>query len=64
MAREEWRELFNGVDLTGWAATGNAEGWIVESGSIICLAEQGGYLHTNGQFEDFEFEIQYRNGRM
>ncbi len=25
MAREEWRELFNDVDLTGWAATGNAE---------------------------------------
>ena len=25
MAREEWQKFFNGVDLTGWAATENSK---------------------------------------
>ena len=61
MADDEWKDLFNGVDLAGWAVTGNADGWIVKDGMIVCLAEQGGYLYTEDQYEDFELELQYRH---
>lgn len=56
----DWQELFDGDTLGGWTATGNAEGWTVEDGCIKCLAQKGGYLATNGQFEDFEMTLEYR----
>lgn len=56
----EWQELFNGENLDGWKATGNADGWTVEDGLIKCLAQKGGYLATNGQFENFELTLEYK----
>lgn len=55
-----WRELFNGRDLSGWAATGDAAGWDVDGGCIRCRAERGGYLYTLDRFEDFELSLEYR----
>ena len=55
-----WRELFNGRDLGGWAATGDAAGWDVDGGCIRCRAERGGYLYTLDRFEDFELSLEYR----
>jgi len=60
MANDEWKVLFNGKDLEGWKATGNAEGWTVDDGTILCLAQKGGYLYTLEQFEDFELELEFR----
>ena len=60
MAGDEWKELFNEKDLKGWRATGNAAGWTVEDGAILCLAQKGGYLHTQKKFEDFELELEFR----
>lgn len=55
-----WTNLFNGRDLSGWAATGDEAGWDVDDGCIRCRAEKGGYLYTLDRFEDFELELEYR----
>ena len=60
MAVEDWRSLFNAHTLTGWRATGRAEGWAVEQGCIACTAKSGGYLYTLEQFEDFELSLEFR----
>jgi len=54
------KKLFDGQTLSGWTATGNPDGWVVEDGMIKCLAEKGGYLATEDQFEDFELHLEYR----
>jgi len=54
--------LFNGKDLTGWEATGNAR-WTVEDGMLV--GTQGdnnapGDLFTTSTFSDFELIVTYR----
>ncbi|MCD6394929.1 MAG: DUF1080 domain-containing protein [Planctomycetes bacterium] len=54
--------LFNGTDLTGWEATGNAK-WFVEDGQLV--GTQGdnnapGDLFTTASFGDFELIATYR----
>ena len=60
MAQEDWRSLFNGHTLTGWAATGKPEGWVVDHGCIACAARGGGYLYTQEQFENFALSLDFR----
>lgn len=61
MTSEDWRDLFNGRDLDGWATTGEAEGWTVADGSILCTVNGGGYLYTVEEFGDFELSLEYRS---
>lgn len=54
--------LFNGTDLTGWEATGNAK-WTVEDGQLV--GTQGannapGDLFTTAAYSDFELITVYR----
>ncbi len=54
--------LFNGTDLAGWEATGNAK-WFVEDGQLV--GTQGdnnapGDLFTTASFGDFELITTYR----
>ncbi|GIX06170.1 MAG: glycosyl hydrolase [Candidatus Poribacteria bacterium] len=58
--REGYRLLFDGHSLNGWGATGRIEGWTVEEGAIKCLAQGGGYLYTQEQFEDFILKIDFK----
>jgi hypothetical protein len=58
-----WRDLFDGKTLAGWKATGNAEGWAVEEGAIVCKARGGGYLYTEEQFDNFVLSIDYKVSR-
>ena len=59
---EEWVSLFDGETLNGWAATGNAKGWGVEDGCILCKAEKGGYLYLSGSaFKDFELHLSFKH---
>ncbi|MFW6169856.1 MAG: ThuA domain-containing protein [Planctomycetota bacterium] len=56
------RELFNGKDLSGWTAEGNAI-WEVKDGLLI--GRQGkdnapGDLFTEESFDDFELSVTYR----
>ena len=56
----EWQTIFNGHDLSGWKATGNAAGWSVADGCILCKADGGGYLYTEACYEDFDLRLEYR----
>ncbi len=54
--------LFNGTDLTGWEATGNAK-WFVEDGQLVGTQGENnapGDLFTTASFSDFELITTYR----
>lgn len=51
----EWRELFNGKDLTGWSTEGNAV-WRIENG-ILTASGGDGYLVSNESFENYHFRM-------
>jgi len=54
--------LFNGRDLTGWIAEGNAA-WRVENGMIVGTQGPGnaaGDLLTEASYRDFELTVTYR----
>jgi len=60
---KDWIQLFNGKDLTGWKAEGNAE-WKVESGVLVGRQGQPdnkpGDLFTEKSFKDFELICVYK----
>ncbi len=65
----EWIELFNGENLDGWRSYSEAApnpAWIVEDGAIVLDADEsttsmtGGDLITNGQYENFELELEWK----
>ena len=60
MLNQEWISLFDGQTLDGWSTTGKAEGWVVEDGSIACLAQDGKYLYTLEQYENFVLSIDFK----
>jgi hypothetical protein len=60
--RTGFTKLFDGKDLTGWQAEGNAR-WVVEDGLLV--GTQGannapGDLFTTDSFRDFEASVTYR----
>jgi hypothetical protein len=62
VSEKGYAKLFNGKDLTGWEATGNAR-WRVENGLLV--GTQGdknapGDLFTTKSFRDFETIVTYR----
>lgn len=52
--------LFNGTDLTGWKATGNAKVWGVEKGVIYVEKGGGGWLLTEKEYDNFELTFEYK----
>jgi hypothetical protein len=59
--KDGWFPLFNGVDLTGWTATGaHPEAFYVKDGVIECDGSGGGWLRTDKQFENFILRIEYK----
>jgi serine/threonine protein kinase len=52
--------LFNGRDLSGWEAVGDAELWIVKDGMLQSTGQGTGWLSTKQEFGDFEFRFEYR----
>lgn len=57
-SREQWTELFNGRDLSGWSISGPAK-WSVENG-VIVGSDGDGYLITNEKYANFEFQVYVR----
>ncbi len=66
---EEWTVLFNGKDLTGWRSYGEesaGSAWIVEGDALVLdvddstKAMTGGDLITDGQYENFELELEWK----
>ncbi|MCE9607620.1 MAG: DUF1080 domain-containing protein [Planctomycetia bacterium] len=57
-----WQSLFNGRDLTGWTPQG-LHGWRV-SGGVLVGQTSGtpGWLMSDAEYDDFEFEMDYKLG--
>ncbi len=57
----EWKQLFNGTDLTGWNKIGN-EKWVVEDGAIYGegVTEEYGYLATDKTYTDFHLSLRFK----
>jgi tRNA A-37 threonylcarbamoyl transferase component Bud32 len=54
-----WTAMFNGADLTGWTQMG-APSWSVVDGAITASQQTGpGWLMSDGEYGDFEFECDY-----
>jgi hypothetical protein len=62
------KDLFNGVDLTGWHADvpaldddpGGRSPFIVRNGLLVSLGEPGGHLITDDVYSDYRLEVEYR----
>jgi hypothetical protein len=57
-AQEEWISLFNGKNLNGWFAYGNAT-WSVQDGAIVG-EDAAGHLYSYPQATDFELKGMFR----
>lgn len=60
VAQDDWKPLFNGKDLAGWAATGKPDGWAVVDGVIACQVKGGAYLYTQEQYENFVLSLDFK----
>lgn len=58
----DWINLFNGTDLTGWTPVG-AESWTVEGDGILHgrgLTKAYGYLQTAKNYKDFQLSLRFK----
>jgi hypothetical protein len=58
---EDWVELFNGKDLTGWVEVGK-EKWTIEDGAIrgVATSKAYGYLETDKKYKDFQLALKFK----
>jgi Domain of Unknown Function (DUF1080) len=58
---EDWVQLFNGTDLSGWVEIGK-EQWTVEDGVIhgVAVTKEYGYLMTEKTYKDFHLSLKFR----
>lgn len=61
LAGEDWIQLFNGKDLTGWVEVGK-EKWTVENGEIVgeAVTKAYGYLKTAKEYKDFHMSMRFK----
>ncbi len=58
----QFRDIFNGKDLTGWVNVNTAvDTWSVKDGILICSGHPIGVMRTNRQYENFIMEIEWRH---
>lgn len=56
----EFRDLFNGKDLTGWVNVNTAEDtWRVEDGMLVCSGHPIGVMRTRKQYENFVLHVEW-----
>jgi hypothetical protein len=58
----DWIQLFNEKDLTGWVPVG-AESWTVEGDGILHgkgLTKAYGYLETDKDYKDFQLSLRFK----
>jgi hypothetical protein len=56
----QYRDLFNGKDLTGWVNVNTKpETWSVRDGMIICTGHPTGVMRTDRQYENFLLHIEW-----
>ncbi len=59
---EDWVQLYNGKDLTGWNNVGN-EKWVVESEGVLrgrAVTKGYGYLETVKSYKDFTLSLRFK----
>ena len=59
---EDWVQLYNGKDLTGWKNVGNEE-FVVEPGGVLrgrTLTKGYGYLETEKDYKDFTLSLRFK----
>jgi hypothetical protein len=58
---EDWVQLFNGKDLTGWVNVGK-EKWEIEDGTLhgIAVTREYGYLQTEKSYKDFHLSMRFK----
>lgn len=61
---EGFTALFNGKNLDGWKATGNAKVWGAENGLLYVKGGGGGWLMTEKEYDDFELMLEFRLPKM
>lgn len=57
LSKAEWKDLFNGTDLSGWA--GDTNGYVVENGVLICK-KGGKNLYTAAEYSDFALQFEFK----
>ena len=55
---QEWKQLFNGKDLTGWEQVGPGE-FVVEDGSLKTLGGMGLLLYSGEKFGNVVIRVEY-----
>jgi hypothetical protein len=56
----EFRDLFNGKDLTGWVNVNtDAKTWSVRDGMLICSGHPIGVMRSDKQYENFILQIEW-----
>jgi len=58
----QFRDLFNGEDLTGWVDVNTSEDtWTVRDGLLVCSGEPIGVMRSEEQYENFVLHIEWRH---
>lgn len=56
----QWRDLFNGKDLTGWVNVNtDPDTWYVQNGELICKGQPIGVMRSDRQYENFLLHIEW-----
>lgn len=56
----QFRDLFNGRDLTGWVNVNTSEDtWSVKDGILVCRGQPIGVMRTDRQYENFVLHIEW-----
>jgi hypothetical protein len=56
----QFRDLFNGKDLTGWVNVNTAEDtWRAENGMLVCSGRPTGVMRTDRQYENFVLHVEW-----
>lgn len=58
----QFRDLFNGKDLTGWVNVNtDKDTWSVRDGLLVCTGKPIGVMRTDRQYENFILHIEWRH---
>ena len=58
----QWKDLFNGKDLTGWVDVNTSpETWSVKDGLLVCKGKPIGVMRSDRQYENFILHIEWRH---
>ena len=58
----QYRDLFNGKDLTGWVNVNtDPDTWTVKDGVLICKGKPIGVMRTDRQYENFVLHIEWKH---